>query len=59
MPNGHLDTALRRGQTLFAKMNAVTPSKVLGSVHVHAAVVNEVTFRRICDPCLVQSLGDR
>jgi len=58
MPNGQLNAALCRGQPLFAEMNAVTPSETLGSVHVRAAVVDEVTFRRIRDPCLFQSLGD-
>ena len=58
MPNGYLDAAFRRGQTLFAEMNAVTPPKGLGSVHVAAAVVNEVTFRGIRNPCLRQSLSD-
>lgn len=52
MSNGYLDSAFRRGQTLFAEMNAVTPPEVLCSVHVNAAVVNEVTFRRIRDPRL-------
>ena len=40
-------------------MNAVTPPKGLGSVNIGATVVNEVTFRRIRDPRLFQSLGDR
>lgn len=59
MPNGFLDAAFRRGQTLFAEMNAVAPPEALCGVHVDAAVVNEVTFRRIRDPRLFQSLGDR
>lgn len=59
MPNGFLDPAFRRGQTLFAEVNAVAPPKGLGGVHVDAAVVNEVTFRGIRDPCLRQSLGGR
>ena len=59
MPDGLLDPAFRRGQTLLTEMNAVTPPEALGSVHVKAAVVDEVTFRRIPDPCLFQSLGDR
>ena len=44
MPNGFLDAAFRRGQTLFAEMNAVAPPEALCGVHVDAAVVNEVTF---------------
>jgi len=59
MPNGFLDAAFRRSQTLLAEVNAVTPPKGLCGVHVDATVVNEVTFRGIRDPCLRQSLGDR
>jgi hypothetical protein len=44
MPNGFHDTAFRRGQTLFAEVDAVTPPKGLGGVHVGAAIVNEVAF---------------
>ena len=47
MPDGLHNATLRRGQTMFAEMNAMTPSEALGSVNVGAAVVNEVTLRRI------------
>jgi len=59
MSDGFLDAAFRRSQTSFAEVNAVTPPKGLGSVHIGATVVNEVTFRRIRDSRLFQSLGDR
>ena len=59
MPNSFLDAAFRRSQTFLAEVNAVTPPKGLGGVHVHATIVNEVTFRGIRDSCLRQSLSDR
>lgn len=59
VPNGFLDAAFRCGQALLAEMYAVTPPKGLGSVHIRAAVVDEVTFRRVRDPRLFQSLGCR
>ena len=59
MSNSFLDAAFRRSQTSFTEVNAVTPPKGLGSVHIGATVVNEVTLGRIRDPRLFQSLGDR
>ena len=44
MSDGHLNATLRRGQAMFAEMNAVAPPEAFGSVDVGATVVNKVTF---------------
>lgn len=59
MSDSLLDATLCRSQTLFTKMNAVAPPEALGSVDVGATIVNKVTFRRVRDPCLCQSLSER